>query len=99
MMTASLLTAASLGEVPDDRVALDLRRAFPNLENDRIHEPAAHVVFLHEPVAAVDLDRLHAALHRQVAAVELCLAAFAPGERDVIGGHPRRLPDQAARGV
>src|SRR6185295_1475067 len=96
-MTASLLTVASLGEIADDRVLLDLRGAFPNPENDRVHEPAAAIVLLHEPVAAVDLDGVEARLHRDLAAVELRLAAFAAGEGHVVRGHPRRLPDEAAR--
>src|SRR5262245_16683562 len=91
-MTASLLTVASLGEVADDRVPLDLRRAFPNPENDRVEQPAAAVVFLHEPVAAVDLDGVQAGLDGDFAAVQLRLAPFAAGKGDVVRGHPRRLP-------
>src|SRR6185503_14465214 len=95
-MTASLLTVASLGEVADDRVLLDLRGAFPDSENDRVEEPPAAVVLLHEAVAAVDLDGVEARLHGDLAAIKLRLAALAAGERHVVRRHPRRLPHEAA---
>src|SRR6185295_19910092 len=96
-MTASLLTVASLGEIADDRVLLDLRGAFPNPENDRVHEPAAAIVLLHEAVSTVDLDGVEAGLDGHLAAIELRLAALAAREGHVVRGHPRGLPHEPAR--
>src|SRR2546425_1019474 len=79
-ISASLLTVASLREIPHDGVLLDLGRAFPDAINDGVHEPAADVVLLHEPVAAVDLDGVEACLDRDLAAVVLCLAPLTAGE-------------------
>ena len=81
--------ALSAAQRPRDHHLLDLVGALADGEDLRVAVHAAHRVLLDVAVAAVDLDRLLGAAHREPAGLELRLRG---GEREVLALRPSAAP-------
>src|SRR3954449_6636008 len=82
-----------------DHHALDLGGALEDRVDLGVAVHALDRVLARVAVAAEDLDRALGAPHRDLAGLELAHRALGVRERAAGPAHPRRAPDEQARGV